>query len=393
MPVLTILNHGTMNSSKGDKTLVITKLESLLGGKSGTGDWMINQGAGTWQLSMQRLMSHGDLPGWQTVGGIVWGKGVDENVEKSYKWVCHKIGSSQPGTFTVNLAGHSRGSITCFKIANRLHNSDKTKGCRVNIFAIDPVAGNLGMINSGVYKDIVLQSNINSAYMFLAETERRLNFRPYIDKKFIEGLPEHRMDTIPGNHGGINELKATRRHESGDVVLHHAIKFLRANGTQFTDSVELRVRSKGHGELLVLYATIMDHFMEYKNQDKKESGIKEKEDLRVYNLRKESAENVRESLSRGFLEKNKFGGHYGSNGLGRPRPSRFFANLDHEDLFKQHYGATYEFLIEAQMLQGDALMNKIGEMVDDQNFQRNLSSMDKAVAGNLKNWMRKACGV
>lgn len=396
MPVLTVLNHGTSNSSKGDPTLVITKLESLLGGKSGQGDWMINQGAGSGQLAMQRLKSHLDLPGWQTLGGIFWGKGVDENVEKAYEWIryrIHSAGKNAAGTFTVNLAGHSRGSITCFKIANRLHKSDATTGCHVNIFAIDPVAGNLGMINSGVYKDIVLQSNIDSAYMFLAETERRTAFRPYIDKRFIQGLYDHRMDTIPGNHGGINELKASARHESADVVLHHAISFLRRNGTNFTDGAEVNVRVKDDAELMHLYATIMDHFMEYKKQGKTWDTYMfpggNSKGGRVFN---------REGLNKAWLEKNKFEGAGNvKNDSGvvmgrRPRPNRFFANLDHEDLFQRNYGETYVRLMEAQKLDGEMLTKKVEQMQTSVNCGSELQAMPVTVSRNLTTWMDVALG-
>jgi hypothetical protein len=400
MPVLTILNHGTSNSSQGDKTIVISKLESLLGGKSGDGNWMINQGAGSWQLSKDRFRSHLDLPGWQTVGGIFWGKGVDENVDKAVEWVRYKIfkasetaGSSAAGTYVVNLAGHSRGSITCFKIANKLHEHKVTKGCEVNIFAIDPVAGNLGAINSGVYKDIVLQSNVRTAYMFVAETERRTSFRPYIDKIFFAGLPDHRMDSIPGNHGGINEL-AGKRHESGDVVLHHAIQFLESHGTTFKDTDELKVRKKKPDDLLFLYARIMDNFMDYKDQGKGWFPGGLSKGGRVANVEKGPGNG-----SKPFLEKNKFegGGKLGwSGGRGvmgrRPRPCRFFANMDHEYLFSVFYGATCAFLKEAQVLEGDALSAKVGEMANSNHVKAELGQMNPTVLNNLKTWMLAAVG-
>jgi hypothetical protein len=89
------------------------------------------------------------------VAGVFWGAGVQANVDKAVKFATEAFRNASPeierignkiriSNTTVNLAGHSRGSITCYKIAHALR---KFPGIKINIFAIDPVPGNNGRIN------------------------------------------------------------------------------------------------------------------------------------------------------------------------------------------------------------------------------------------------------
>jgi len=177
-------------------------------------DWILNEGAGTEALRREQRTTWG----WTTVAGIAMGMGVDGNAERSVEFVKERMGparilKNESANHTVNLAGHSRGSITCFKIANRLQQDPITRGCTVNIFAIDPVAGNTGAWNSSSYKQITLLGKVAHARMIMAESERRNAFRPYIDQIFLSDDPAHELDTIPGNHGGINELGRDRLSE------------------------------------------------------------------------------------------------------------------------------------------------------------------------------------
>ena len=58
MPVLTILNHGTRNSTNTDTSngneLVISKIASLMEGGDGAA-WILNEGAGTAELRAQEI--------------------------------------------------------------------------------------------------------------------------------------------------------------------------------------------------------------------------------------------------------------------------------------------------------------------------------------------------
>src|SRR5207344_1666419 len=103
----------------------------------------------------------------------------------------------------------------------------------VNIFAIDPVPGNTGSMNKESYDRIALGNNVDNSFLMLAESEHRQTFRPYIDALYSKGgNQKNQFDTMPGTHGGINELKGSEG-EAAALVLSRALRFLRDNGTSF----------------------------------------------------------------------------------------------------------------------------------------------------------------
>jgi hypothetical protein len=346
MPVkrtITILNHGTLNSNEDE--LVIEKLDYLLSptGPKG-GDWMANTGVG----SSEQAGDRNYLPGWNTFGGIVWAKGLNKNVEDGVAFVKKHCALHGANNVNVNMAGHSRGSMTALKIANALQEDGDTKGCEVNLFLIDPVPGNLGWINAGMYKNIAIKGNVKNAYMLLAETERRNAFRAYVDKMFLSSLPTHRMDTVPGNHGGINELNPeSGLHESADVVLHHAVTFLQTHGTVFHKPGRV---TKTPEELSELYATIMLDFQRYKAQGHEignhilQGGVAKGD--RVVQVENKD---VHPLLKLRHLAKDKVHGvgmttlpHAALSGLNKA--TRFFANQDHKAQFRVTFPSAYNYI-------------------------------------------------
>ena len=84
--------------------------------------------------------------------------------------------------------GHSRGGASCFKQANRLYRA----GLRypVRIFAMDPVPGCMGKLNSHMYVDLELNdhsNNVVEVMIMLAECERRKTFQPVLVRPVIRG--------------------------------------------------------------------------------------------------------------------------------------------------------------------------------------------------------------
>ena len=126
MPVITILCHGTANSTNrstsGGSELVISKLSTLLTGTDGR-NWILNEGAGTKELRHQA-----NTPGKKGgLMGVVAGEGVEANVARSLRFVSDNhlhfnAGLQGNAPLTVNLAGHSRGSITCYHWVFRADN-------------------------------------------------------------------------------------------------------------------------------------------------------------------------------------------------------------------------------------------------------------------------------
>jgi hypothetical protein len=130
MPVVTILCHGTANSTNrgtsSGSELVITRISALLTGQEGE-QWILNEGAGTQELRDQNRVSGGFM-------GVFAGEGVEANAEASVRFVKRTL--EREKHLTVNLAGHSRGSITCYKIAYKLLQTYGTN-LPVNIFILD----------------------------------------------------------------------------------------------------------------------------------------------------------------------------------------------------------------------------------------------------------------
>ena len=380
---ITILNHGTLNSNEDD--LVITRLDQSLLAPTGPkgGDWMANTGVGSSEQAGDRKY----LPGWNAVGGTFWAKGLNKNVDDGVAFVKKHCAQHGAKNINVNMAGHSRGSMTALKIAYALQKDTDTAGCEVNLFLIDPVPGNLGWVNAGMYKNIAIQGNVKHAYMLLAETERRNAFRAYVDKKFLDSLPTHRMDTVPGNHGGINELNPkSGLHESADVVLHHAVTFLSRHGTVFYEPGRV---TKTPEELSELYATIMVDFQRYKAQGHSiDNHIGQGGVARGDRVVQVENKKVNPLLALRHLAKDKVHGvgmttipHVALAGLNKE--TRFFANQDHKAQFRVTFPSACNFI---EKLETGASRQTHNEMLTDPSARSDRNRMGAKGQQHLANW-------
>jgi hypothetical protein len=364
MSVVTILCHGTMNSTNratsSGSELVISKLSALLAGDEGK-DWILNEGAGSKEL-LKRLGISGALNKFVSAKmGIAAGEGVEANVDVSVSFV--KYVNTDPervGPLTVNLAGHSRGSITCYKIASALF--EWNPNLRVNIFAIDPVPGNNGALNQGMYEQIAVRGNVQSSFLMLAESEHRLNFRPYIDDIYSEqrNAKGHKFDTIPGTHGGINELTGSES-EAAAIVLDRSLRFLIKRGSLFKDEVARFVLDDV--AKLRLYSKLMMRIKRYKahaSVNPFKTGISGLGNLLMSsaNVDRHRIVNVAGSKqtwgtaghqatgadTRGRADHHGMGMNAALDKMGVKDPhagrtNRFFANKEHQKLFKQQHPA------------------------------------------------------
>ena len=368
MRVFTILSHGTANSTKRSTSngseLVISKIATLLAGRDGA-DWILNEGAGTKELRRQGLDSGG-------LGGTFAGEGVQANVDKSIDFVKRQlknyigdIGSVEG--ITINLVGHSRGSITCYKIANALLH-DQYPAIRtipVNIFAIDPVPGNNGRINEEMYAHLALGINVKKSFLLLAESEHRLNFRPYVDALYSLNKKEHKFDTTPGTHGGINELTG-KESEAAAIVLSRALSFLKKNGSLFSSEVDNFIMSDAASARM--YSKMMMRLKKYKAGASVNpfSGFGALVNLGMssLNVDKHRIVNIagdkatwgydRTASTTGSASTRNRKDHHGlgmasavermgiSDGAHAQRTNRYFANQHHEKVFEKLYGSLFK---------------------------------------------------
>jgi hypothetical protein len=378
MTVLTILNHGTDNSTDTQTSdgfvLVISKIASLLGSPA---NFILNEGAGTQKLRDTGVVS----PRPQ---GIFNGQGVEDNVRISVDWVKRRIQELRPSGLkvtAVNLAGHSRGSITCYKIANKLSVDLRTHEIPINIFAIDPVPGNTGNFitrNGANYENIVLSGNVwrGNSFLMLAESEHRLVFRAYIDALYGARLPNHEFDTMPGTHGGINMLQGPE-HEAADLVLSRALEFLKANGSPLKKEADAYIL--GAGRRHDLYLELMGRIKKYKahasvNPAKKHSNSWEAvknfamsglqvDKHRLVNVNHDKANFAVDPerngpALQGAQKRKNFHGLTMNEAIDRmsgaqahgTRAHRFFCNFDHEKIFGDLYPelAAYLSFLESE---------------------------------------------
>jgi hypothetical protein len=197
--------------------------------------------------------------------GNMFGVGVDANVNK----VIGKIKKDYQQeivqkTLRLNMCGWSRGAVTCFKIANLLHNDQdpRVQDIPIRIFAIDPVPGSAGRFNKHMWKNIKLNANVKECTVILAEHERRREFNPVLDEYMLDAnRPDGwDFDTMPGDHSGI--LVATGNHKSAPAIMEDMAKtflYQGGQGTTFRNKTFLsRLRILGH------YAQIMLELDSYK---------------------------------------------------------------------------------------------------------------------------------
>lgn len=378
MKYLTILNQGTYNDSNDRSTsskceLVVSRITSYLEGQEGV-DWLHNEGAGTESLRQQvnedrrsaRAQDRAPIQGGKAgmAAGILAGKGVEWNTNRSVEFVNGHVERLGPAGVTVNLVGHSRGSITCYKIARALRDNQDTRDVPVNIFAIDPVPGNSGVLNEKNWRNIALGGNLKKSFLILAESDRRLPFRPYVDALYSMGMPEHKFDTIPGTHGGINELEGDEK-EAAALVLSRAVRFLREVNTPLNDGLA-NAAVLSQDRMLDRYAKLMQKIKKYKKHgtsvDKYFTGMLRVEGKRhamVYGPKEQWG--MRGAANSGVLEETDELGaqrrrehHHGmkmdkvlarmlpeGEEVHATRPHRFFANLEHQTLFGEKYGPLY----------------------------------------------------
>ncbi len=249
MSVFTIYNCGTAyNASSGD---VIARLHK---NTSPVNQTIINAGPGSGSFTPNFLGGTGNPGGASTIGGLLFGSGVETNVKKTIE----KLYLMRPQPTVVNLCGWSRGGITCAKIANELNRlGPPLSRMAINIFAIDPVPGsNTG--GGSNWNNISISRNIRYYSAVLAQHDLRswaMDSFQAVYPQLSEGTNVE-VDVMPGSHSSIVEFKgAAGKNATAELVYDMAQRFLRSHGTQFSGPGLL-----SNNEILKRYALIQENF-------------------------------------------------------------------------------------------------------------------------------------
>ncbi|WP_321473713.1 hypothetical protein [uncultured Paludibaculum sp.] len=144
--VLTIYNCGT-NYDRTNSQELIASLALKTVGTEGK-DWIINPGPGSSDLYNKSLRARiaglmiGGVGGAGTIGkevvkgfGSATGSGMSVNVNATVDLV-RKLKPAR-----INMAGWSRGAITCIEIANAITQAPDIPGIPMSLFLVDPVPG------------------------------------------------------------------------------------------------------------------------------------------------------------------------------------------------------------------------------------------------------------
>ncbi len=293
-------------------------------------------------------MGWGQAPGYKPGGlkkvptafvskGTGTGYGWDDNIAEAIAVIFDRMDPTSnkhiPRLTTLNLMGWSRGAVTCLRIANKLDEIMMTGsvngGLRVNIFAVDPVAG----WDAGLkLKDTKEVPGIVKNYIAtLAMDERRGAFAPQ-DKERVEVLHPSQTNyaflPFPGNHstqvrkGGPEEVSAV-----ADVVWDLAFEFLQKHGTEFYGGFSELLSPP---DLLTRYSGIRSHRQDYFAL--RSHGLKEALQggfsARTFTGMNQSPQRVRECLDKYVPD------------------SDYFVNAHHRALFKRQFPTVFRWAFD-----------------------------------------------
>jgi hypothetical protein len=256
MSVYTVYNCGT-NFHRNSRDVI-----AYLNGVT-TSPHSINDGVGSgdWNPFHRQGPGRGNPGGVNKLGGLIFGSGAQANVDAAVAalkaHIAGQVGRRTPPV--MNMAGWSRGAVTCFKIANAMNNDNDLRNIPVNIFAIDPVPGSSGPAGKAMWRDIQLSGNVNNCTVILAQHDSRRLFAPVVPTA-IPGGCRYFNHVMPGNHSSIVQEKQGLE-EAAQVVKDMALKFLRRFQTAMTDRTSLT-----EAEIVEKYAIMAKNWDNYKKK-------------------------------------------------------------------------------------------------------------------------------
>ncbi len=194
------------------------------------------------------------------------GYGVYDNIRNGLMWIHDNLDAH---TETVNLVGWSRGAVECILLAHSIHKA--WPELKINIFAIDPVAGGFGKFlkpfvaskgnfeKTGVTGDHhKLPPGVSEYYGVVAEqitgASKKMFFgsiRPRQDSSIHGQYWRHEIH-MPGDHSGVAKITGP----IGEIVASECGWFLARNGVENSG-----LRKMGQQRTLEKYADIRLNFM------------------------------------------------------------------------------------------------------------------------------------
>ncbi len=298
--VFTIYNCGTA-FNRNNRTELIADLAARTEGDEGD-DWMINAGPGSspnsnleyfgpqrdnpitgsdgtvrYQYGMNSLSPQmrpgtfnpetGRKKSWinRTSGirGSLTGKGWEDNV-KVAMYQLDSLGNSGELPEVVNMAGWSRGGVTCHMVANAMY-KEYGETIKVNIFAVDPVPG------FGQWKKLrtTIKSNVKNYAAIIQENDTRFTFKAVQMKP--NGTTDVKLHSMPGNHSTV--VSGNKQWEGGSIDMailgqHLTESFLAEHGTGLRNLLNL-----SNVQVCEHYAKVRENLPTYHSMGRNAMGL------------------------------------------------------------------------------------------------------------------------
>jgi hypothetical protein len=188
-------------------------------------------------------------------GPSTFGDRTEANVQEGVRSILAWLRTAQriDGKYKINMAGYSRGAVTCLRIANRLQSEmrrlmgEEKRGVvdltgqpitldqlELNIFGIDPVAGPGDRTDPEARN---IPAIVKSYKFTLQKHERRQEFAPQditrmgevdFTKTKVEALP------MPGPHWTTTASQAVKINHATELTWHHLFDYMTGNGSSFS---------------------------------------------------------------------------------------------------------------------------------------------------------------
>ena len=274
------------------------------------------------------------------------GEGVEDNARHAIVTIAD-VAERYGLPDTINLVGWSRGAVTCLVIANMLYDPTSMEGLfrtvKVNIFAVDPVAGQEAGHGKDAESRRLLPPSVRNYLGVLATGENRETFKPQ-DLSRVQVVDAASTNLMflpfPGKHSTVAKSGDARATEVSSIIFTLAHRFFDKFGSHQRDKPAMLA----NGEMLERYSGIV--------------------------VRQSAYGKIKQKGAMQWI----IGGGLGGGGFGKrdvatnldqyTRSSAYFVNEHHRVLFETLCPALYEWLFEPAK---GSQLGLAGRVVDQSN--------------------------
>eukprot|EP00667_Euglena_gracilis_P016198 EG_transcript_16914 len=202
---LTVCFLGTGDSYPLHADRLVGRVYDALGGEEFVHKAIID-GPGSGGLDLNKRWSTDKA--WNRIMGVTFGAGMGDNVVDALAIIKRTPGRPDKEDLAaairrmgpvarVNLFGHSRGGVQCYRLAWELYHDPATAHLEVNCIVMDPVPG---PANAFLRRNSTFPPNVRHAQVWVAEHEHSLGFEALLPTVMDPTRTQLWLDLLPGNH-------------------------------------------------------------------------------------------------------------------------------------------------------------------------------------------------